>query len=135
MHGNQRAMIANQLEQLQQLVERLQTARNQLTHITDSIEGQVGPIADPIADLVAVPTDLLNTTRDWHADFTGPAGDMVTSLRELTANGRVVQSELARRLGSRRYRHRGRYSQRLPGQRRFRGGHLPAPARLCRSQP
>ena len=87
MHGNQRAMIANQLEQLQRLVEQLQTARNQLTHVTDSVEGRVGPIADPMADLVSAPTDLLNTTRDWHSDFTGPAGAMVTSLRELTANG------------------------------------------------
>ena len=87
MHGNQRAMIANQLEQLRQLVEQLQTARSQLTHVTDSVQGLVGPIADPMADLVAVPTDLLNTTRDWHSDFTGPAGDMVTSLRDLTANG------------------------------------------------
>ena len=87
MHGNQRAMIANQLEQLRQLVEQLQTARSQLTHVTDSVQGLVGPIADPIADLVAAPTDLLNTTRDWHSDFTGPAGDMVTSLRDLTANG------------------------------------------------
>ena len=87
MHGNQRAMIANQIEKLQRLVEQLQTARNQLTHVTDSVEGRVGPIADPMADLVAVPTGLINTTRDWHADFTGPAGDMVTSLGELTANG------------------------------------------------
>ena len=87
MHGNQRAMIANQIEQLRQLVEQLQTARNQLTHVTDSVEGRVGPIADPMADLVAVPTDLINTTRDWHSDFTGPAGAMVTSLRELTSNG------------------------------------------------
>ena len=87
MHGNQRAMIANQLEELRQLVEQLQTARSQLTHVTDSVQGLVGPIADPIADLVAAPTDLLNTARDWHSDFTGPAGDMVTSLRDLTANG------------------------------------------------
>ena len=87
MHGNQRAMIANQIEQLRQLVEQLQTARSQLTHVTDSVQGLVGPIADPIADLVAAPTDLLNTTRDWHSDFTGPAGDMVTSLGDLTANG------------------------------------------------
>ena len=87
MHGNQRAMIANQIEQLRQLVEQLQTARNQLTHVTDSVQGRVGPLADPIADLIAAPADLLNTTRDWHSDFTGPAGGMVTSLRELTANG------------------------------------------------
>ena len=80
-------MIANQLEQLQRLVEQLQTARNQLTHVTDSVEGRVGPIADPMADLVAAPADLLHTARDWHSDFTGPAGAMVTSLRELTANG------------------------------------------------
>ena len=52
MHGNQRAMIANQIEQLRQLVEQLQTARSQLTHVTDSVQGLVGPIADPIADLV-----------------------------------------------------------------------------------
>ena len=87
MHGNQRAMIANQVEELRQLVEQLQTARSQLTHVTDSVQGLVGPIADPMADLVAAPTDLLNTARDWHSDFTGPAGDMVTSLRDLTANG------------------------------------------------
>ena len=50
MHGNQRAMIANQLEQLRQLVEQLQTARSQLTHVTDSVHPMYGgftPIADP----------------------------------------------------------------------------------------
>ena len=30
---------------------------------------------------------LTRVTRDWHSDFTGPAGDMVTSLGDLTANG------------------------------------------------
>ena len=87
MHGNQRAMIANQAQELRQLVEQLQTARNQLTHVSDSVQGLVGPIADPLADLVAAPADLLHTARDWHSDFTGPAADMVTSLRDLTPNG------------------------------------------------
>ena len=52
------------------------------------VQAASAPMAvDPIADLVAAPTDLLNTTRDWYSDFTGPAGAMVTSLRDLAANG------------------------------------------------
>ena len=47
----------------------------------------MGAITDPMADLVATSTDLLNTARDWHADFTGPAGDMVGSVRNFANNG------------------------------------------------
>ena len=36
----------------------------QFEHLKESALGQIGAITDPIADLVAVPTDLLNTTRD-----------------------------------------------------------------------
>ena len=87
MHGNQRAMIANQLLELQKLVEQLQTAQQQLTQVRDAAQGLVGAITDPMADLVAVPTDWLNTARDWHSDFTGQAGDMVGSIRDLADNG------------------------------------------------
>ena len=86
MHGNQRAMIANQVRELQKLVEQLETARSQLTQVRDGAQGQVGAITDPMADLAATPTDLLNTARDWHADFTGPAGDMVGSVRDFANN-------------------------------------------------
>ena len=87
MHGNQRAMIANQVQELQKLVAQFETARNQLTEVTDSVQGLVGEITEPMTELVATPTDLLNTTRDWHSDFTGQAGSMVDSLRNLAANG------------------------------------------------
>ena len=87
MHGNQRAMIANQVQELQKLVVQFETARNQLTEVTDSVQGLVGSITEPMTELVATPTDLLNTTRDWHSDFTGQAGSMVDSLRNLAANG------------------------------------------------
>ena len=30
-----------------------------------------------------MPTDLLNTARDWHSDFTGPAGSLIDALTEL----------------------------------------------------
>ena len=56
------------------------------------ILGQIGAITDPIADLVAVPTDLLNTTRDWHSDFTGPAGSLLTSLTELSDGTSLSES-------------------------------------------
>ena len=87
MHGNQRAMIANQVRELEKLVEQLETARRQLTQVRDGAQGLVGAITDPMADLVATSTDLLNTARDWHADFTGPAGDMVGSVRNFANNG------------------------------------------------
>ena len=87
MHGNQRAMIANQVQELQKLVAQFETVRNQLTEVTDSVQGRVGSITEPMAELVATPTDLLNTTRAWHSDFTGQAGSMVDSLRGLAANG------------------------------------------------
>ena len=87
MHGNQRAMIANQVRELEKLVAQLETARSQLTQVRDGAQGLVGAITDPMAALVATPTDLLNTARDWHADFTGPAGNMVGSVRDFANNG------------------------------------------------
>ena len=87
MHGNQRAMIANQVQELQKLVVQFETARSQLTQVRDAAQGFVGSITEPMAELVATPTDLLHTTRAWHSDFTGQAGSMVDSLRDLAANG------------------------------------------------
>ena len=113
MHGNQRAMIANQVQELQKLVAQFETVRNQLTAVTDSVQGRVGSITAPMAELVATPTDLLHTTRAWHSDFTGQAGSMVDSLRGLAATRRVLQPELARRVASGGYRDRGGYSEYL----------------------
>ena len=87
MHGNQRAMIANQVQELQKLVVQFETARSQLTQVRDAAQGFVGSITAPMAERVATPTDLLHTTRAWHSDFTGQAGSMVDSLRGLAANG------------------------------------------------
>ena len=87
MHGNQRAMIANQVQELQKLVAQLETARSQLTQVRDAAQGLVGAITDPMADRVAAPTGLLHTARDWHSDFTGQAGNMVGSIRDLANNG------------------------------------------------
>ena len=86
MHGNQRTMIANQVRELQKLVEQLQTAQSQLTQVRDAAQGLVGAITDPMADLAATPNDLLNTARDWHSDFTGRAGNMVESIRDFADN-------------------------------------------------
>ena len=87
MHGNQRAMIANQVQELQKLVAQLETAQTQLTQVRDAAQGLVGAITDPMANLVAAPTDLLNTARDWHSDFTGQAGNMVEFVRDFADNG------------------------------------------------
>ena len=86
MHGNQRAMIANQVQELQKLITQLQTAQSQLTQVRDAAQGLVGAITDPMADLVAAPTDLFNTARDWHTNFTGQAGNMVGAIRDLADN-------------------------------------------------
>ena len=86
MHGNQRTMIANQVRELQKLVAQLETARSQLTQVRDGAQGLVGAITGPMADRVAAPADLLNSARDWHSDFTGEAGSVVGSIRDLAGN-------------------------------------------------
>ena len=84
---NQGTQITNQGLALARMDTHIGQLTGQFEHLKESALGQIGAITDPIADLIAVPTDLLNTTRDWHSDFTGPAGAMVTSLGDLTANG------------------------------------------------
>ena len=84
MIANQGTQITNQLTALTRMTAHIDQLTGQFEHLKESALGQIGAITDPIADLVAVPTDLLNTTRDWHSDFTGPAGSLVTALTELS---------------------------------------------------
>ena len=83
-------MIVNQGTQITSqglALARMDTHIGQLTgqfeHLKESALGQIGAITDPIADLIAVPTDLLNTARDWHSDFTGQASSLIDALTEL----------------------------------------------------
>ena len=84
MIANQGTQITNQLTALTRMTAHIDQLTGQFEHLKESALGQIGAITDPIADLVAVPTDLLNTTRDWHSDFTGQAGSLVTALTELS---------------------------------------------------
>ena len=84
MIANQGTQITNQLTALTRMTAHIDQLTGQFEHLKESALGQIGAITDPIADLVAVPTDLLHTTRDWHSDFTGPAGSLVTALTELS---------------------------------------------------
>ena len=86
MHNNQRTMIANQVQDLQKRVTELQTARSQLTGVRNTAQGLVGAITEPMAGLIAAPTNMLTGARPWHSDFTGPAAGMVTAVTAL-ANG------------------------------------------------
>ena len=81
MHRNQDTQIANQILQLQQLAETLQTTRNQFDHLKESALGQIGAITDPIADLIATPA---NAGRSWADDFTGEgATAMIGAITDL----------------------------------------------------
>ena len=86
MHNNQRTMIANQVQELQKLVTELQTARSQLTGVRNTAQGLVGAITEPMAGLIAAPTNMLTGAHPWHSDFTGPVAGMVTAVTAL-ANG------------------------------------------------
>ena len=83
MIANQGTQISNQVQALMRMDTHITQLTGQFEHLRNSALGQIGAIADPIADLVAVPTDLLNTARDWHADFTGEAGSLIDALTEL----------------------------------------------------
>ena len=92
MIANQGTQITNQLTALTRMTAHIDQLTGQFEHLKESALGQIGAITDPIADLVAVPTDLLNTTRDWHSDFTGQAGSLVTALTELSDGTSLSES-------------------------------------------
>ena len=92
MIANQGTQITNQLTALTRMTAHIDQLTGQFEHLKESALGQIGAITDPIADLVAVPTDLLHTTRDWHSDFTGPAGSLVTALTELSDGTSLSES-------------------------------------------
>ena len=80
---NQGTQITNQGLALARMDTHIGRLIGQFEHLKESALGQIGAITDPIADLIAVPTDLLNTARDWHSDFTGQAGSLIDALTEL----------------------------------------------------
>ena len=80
---NQGTQITNQGLAPARMDTHIGQLTGQFEHLKESALGQIGAIADPIADLIAVPTDLLNTARDWHSDFTGQASSLIDALTEL----------------------------------------------------
>ena len=80
---NQGTQITNQGLALARMDTHIGQLTGQFEHLKESALGQIGAIADPIADLIAVPTDLLNTARDWHSDFTGQASSLIDAMTEL----------------------------------------------------
>ena len=83
MIANQGTQISNQVQALTRMDSHIAQLTGQFEHLKDAALGQIGAITDPITDLIAVPTDLLNTARDWHSDFTGEAGSLISALTEL----------------------------------------------------
>ena len=65
MIANQGTQISNQAQSLLRMDRHITQLTGQFEHLKESALGQIGAIADPITDLIAVPTDLLNTARDW----------------------------------------------------------------------
>ena len=84
MIANQGTQISNQAQSLLRMDRHIAQLTGQFEHLKESALGQIGAIADPITDLIATPTDLLNTARDWHSDFSGPVAGMVAAVTELS---------------------------------------------------
>ena len=83
MIANQGTQISNQVQALTRMTRHINQLTGQFEHLKQSALGQIGAIASPITELIAVPTDLLHSARDWHSDFTGPVADMVTAVTAL----------------------------------------------------
>ena len=72
--------------------------QNQITQAVASLQqyrdaalGQIGAIASPIRDMMAVPSTLLTTARAWQNDFTtGRAADMVGTLNDFRTGGSLT---------------------------------------------
>ena len=130
---NQGTQITNQLTALTRMTAHIDQLTGQFEHLKESALGQIGAITDPIADLVAVPTDLLHTTRDWHSDFTGQAGSLVTALTELS-DGTSLSERWRDVLQEADTVTEADIRNVYPGSADRSGGRLSAPARLRRSQ-
>ena len=83
MVANQATQISNQVTALTNMTDHINQLTGQFEHLKQSALGQIGAIADPIAELVALPNDLLDTARDWQSDFTGDAGDLIDAFTDL----------------------------------------------------
>ena len=92
MIANQGTQISNQVQALTRMTRHINQLTGQFEHLKQSALGQIGAIASPITELIAVPTDLLHTARDWHADFTGPAGSLIDALSELSDGTSLSES-------------------------------------------
>ena len=92
MIANQGTQISNQVQALTRMTRHINQLTGQFEHLKQSALGQIGAIASPITELIAVPTDLLHSARDWHADFTGPVADMVTAVTALSGGTSFSES-------------------------------------------
>ena len=92
MISNQGAQITHQLEQLAAMDDQITQSIASLQHFRDSALGQIGAIAAPIRELMALPTDLLDTARDWQNDFTGDAGELVGTLTDFRGGTSLSES-------------------------------------------
>ncbi len=92
MIANQGTQISNQVQALTRMTRHINQLTGQFEHLKQSALGQIGAIAIPITELIAVPTDLLHSGRNWHSDFTGPVADMVTAVTALSGGTSFSES-------------------------------------------
>ena len=86
MRRNQDTQIGNQVRELREMVTALQTATRQLTQVRAMAQGQIGAIAAPVRNMMAVPSTLLDGARGWQNDFTaGRAAEMVRTMNDFRA--------------------------------------------------
>ena len=92
MIANQGAQITNQIEQLARMDDQILQLTAEYTHLQDAALGRIGAITSPIADLMALPGDLLDQGREWQDDFTGGAGDLIETLADFRAGTSFSES-------------------------------------------
>ena len=92
MIANQATLIANQVAQLTTMNGQLDKLSEQFTHIKDSTLGEIAAITDPFTDLAAVPGQLVGEGMAWKSDFSGAAGELVTSIEQLSNGASITQA-------------------------------------------
>ena len=86
MRRNQDTQIGNQVRELREMAAALQAATGQLTQVRAMAQGQIGAIASPVRNMIAVPSTLLDSARAWQNDFTtGRAAEMVRTMNDFRA--------------------------------------------------
>ena len=88
---------------------------SQFDHLKEQAMGSVGQLTQPFTDLSSAPAKLIGNGISWKNEFTGVAGEFVSSIEQLGETGTSFTDSWRSRIQGQQYRLRNRRAESLCG--------------------